>query len=996
MAGLRLAIDPTGMEAGGKKAEDALDAVKRKAVETEAATDKTGRKFTEAGDKASAAAPKVKVFGTEVGSVAGVAAKAGAALVALAGTFAASVSFRRFLDATVTNANAQAQLAAAIASTGGAAQRSVSQLNSHAAALQKLTTFGDEATNAAQGLLLTFTNIRGDTFDAATVAAQNLATAMRMDLSSAALQVGKALNDPILGMTALTRSGIQFSDAQKAAVRQMVETNNIAGAQAIILAELEKQFGGSAEAARNTLGGALKALGNAWGDVFEIGNEASDGLRLAVERLVTTISDPRFIASVQAIGTAMFDAAAVAARALAFVVDNADILAATLGLLAARQLPAVAAGFYAMATGAGAATVATGALAAALNLLPWVALATGAALVFRAYRNIGDTTGVTTAVTDRLKDAVEALDAASHAYATGGGEAARQTAIETARAMEADAAATLAAVEARLALAQESGANNPLFMDGASRPGGLLHDLRLQTAAANEALEGARRTLHALLMSGNGGGGTAAASVRDVTGAVDALTSAVAQLGGVKFGGFDVGSGNVALLSREMELLRRAQEGVIRQDAAAALRATLSAAQDLQTEIGLTATGMTRYHELLQAVRTADTFTDQARAIGDVMRFLDGATGGARSLDAEARQVYAALRDALGVTIKLSSAFDNMSLGAVAGQAAHLAAQLGISLDAANALNAAMNRNAGLPDGSARTTGLSFGVPSVGDPSMGDAPLGFGPLTPGAPKPRRVVHPMAPEAPAPAGRGGGAAQIDLTRQAYDALMASLDPVVRATQDFAAAQEVINAAMAAGHITVTDAAAAYDLARERFDDAVNSVRNGSYVWEQFQSAGASAIDRLIAGTGTLKEALGDMLKQMALAIANKRILAAGGTAVSSIGGLVMNAFAGLFDSGGTIGMGQFGIVGERGPEIVTSTGRGAVVTSRTETARQMGGQRAGGTVINIDARGAQMGVAEQIEDRLRAVVPQIVGQSAQTVRESWGAWQNEYDARGALA
>lgn len=228
----------------------------------------------------------------------------GAALVA---AFAA-VGLRNFISATVEANQVQAQLGAAIASTGGAAGRSIGQLNAHAAALQKITNYGDEVINSAQGILLTFTRIRGDQFNDATEAVLNVATAMNTDLKSAAIQVGKALNDPAQGMDALTRSGITFTESQKEMIKQLAASGDMIGAQTIILKELETQFGGSAWAARDELGGALQSLRNAWGDLFELGRERSEVLRLAIEKLITAISDPAFVNLVQTIGVGLVQA----------------------------------------------------------------------------------------------------------------------------------------------------------------------------------------------------------------------------------------------------------------------------------------------------------------------------------------------------------------------------------------------------------------------------------------------------------------------------------------------------------------------------------------------------------------------------------------------------------------------------------------------------------------------------------------------------------------
>lgn len=192
---------------------------------------------------------------------------------------------------TIEAEKVQAQLTAALKSTGGAAGQTVKMLNEHAAALQAVTTYGDEATNSAQAILLTFTKIQGDTFPKATEAVLDMATALQMDLKSAAIQVGKALNDPILGVTALGRAGVQFSEDQKAMIKTLVETGHTAEAQIIILRELETQFGGSATAARDTLGGALEALKNAFGDLLEgdTGSEGVRGTKKAIEDLTAVL-----------------------------------------------------------------------------------------------------------------------------------------------------------------------------------------------------------------------------------------------------------------------------------------------------------------------------------------------------------------------------------------------------------------------------------------------------------------------------------------------------------------------------------------------------------------------------------------------------------------------------------------------------------------------------------------------------------------------------------
>ena len=121
----------------------------------------------------------------------------------------------------------------------------------------------DEVIQSGENVLLTFKNIHNevgkgnDIFNQATKATLDFSVAMGKDLPSAAIMVGKALNDPIKGLTALGRAGVQFTKSQVAMIKKMVKAGDVAGAQKLILRELEDQFGGSAKAAGETLAGRI-------------------------------------------------------------------------------------------------------------------------------------------------------------------------------------------------------------------------------------------------------------------------------------------------------------------------------------------------------------------------------------------------------------------------------------------------------------------------------------------------------------------------------------------------------------------------------------------------------------------------------------------------------------------------------------------------------------------------------------------------------------------
>jgi hypothetical protein len=162
-----------------------------------------------------------------------------------------------------------AQTNAVLKSTGGIAGVTGQQVTNLATRMQDLTTFSDEEVRSAENLLLTFTRISSDIFPQTTEAVLDVATALGKDLNSSAIMVGKALNDPILGLTALGRAGVQFTEQQKEQIKVLVESNRTLEAQKIILGELNTQMGGSARAAATTFAGQMKQLGNELNDVLE-------------------------------------------------------------------------------------------------------------------------------------------------------------------------------------------------------------------------------------------------------------------------------------------------------------------------------------------------------------------------------------------------------------------------------------------------------------------------------------------------------------------------------------------------------------------------------------------------------------------------------------------------------------------------------------------------------------------------------------------------------
>jgi phage-related protein len=201
--------------------------------------------------------PDTKGFDDEarskIGGALGTLAKVGTA--AFAGLTVAAIGFGKTAVSEGAEAAQMAgQTAAAIKSTGGAAKVTADQVAELSGRLGDLAGVDDEAVQKGENLLLTFTNIKNeagagnDIFNQASLQMVNLAARMGTDAAGGAIQLGKALNDPVKGVTALQRVGVSFTDQQKQQIAAMVAAGNVMGAQKIILAELNTEFGGSAEA----------------------------------------------------------------------------------------------------------------------------------------------------------------------------------------------------------------------------------------------------------------------------------------------------------------------------------------------------------------------------------------------------------------------------------------------------------------------------------------------------------------------------------------------------------------------------------------------------------------------------------------------------------------------------------------------------------------------------------------------------------------------------
>ncbi len=238
---LGLSLDASKVLTARDKANRALDSISRSSKKTQASV-----------------SALQKGFGRLLGAAG-----------ALVGIAALTRGFRAMVSAVKAGEQSAAKLDAVLKATGFSAGRTAEQINRLGKEMARTTLFDDDAIRDTSAVLATFRKVQGDVFNDAIGLIADMATVLGTDLKSAALQVGKVLQDPVARIGEMSRAGITFTKAQKDMVRAMVEVGDTAGAQGIILNELRMEFGGAAAAANVGLSGAIRQTTKSWDDFLE-------------------------------------------------------------------------------------------------------------------------------------------------------------------------------------------------------------------------------------------------------------------------------------------------------------------------------------------------------------------------------------------------------------------------------------------------------------------------------------------------------------------------------------------------------------------------------------------------------------------------------------------------------------------------------------------------------------------------------------------------------
>jgi hypothetical protein len=257
------------LEANAKGLKQQVDSSKKKLQQFQKTTKgvSSGQKrFQEnlrntAGAIAAVQGPLGPVAG-RISSIGAIIGRVNPLTLGLLGAFTlAGVAFGKFVSAGAKAESQALKLEAILKATGGAAQQTSSDIENLAQSIGINTLASVQGARDAAGVLLTFKSISGDTFGEVLKLSQDLAAVGFGSINTAALQLGKALEEPEIGLSALRRVGVSFSEQQKEQIKVLSLTGRQAEAQALIIKALKEQVGGAGAGAAGGLAGAFDTLG---------------------------------------------------------------------------------------------------------------------------------------------------------------------------------------------------------------------------------------------------------------------------------------------------------------------------------------------------------------------------------------------------------------------------------------------------------------------------------------------------------------------------------------------------------------------------------------------------------------------------------------------------------------------------------------------------------------------------------------------------------------
>ena len=254
--------------ANAQKFKSNIDKATQSMKKVDTATTKTGKGTKKLSSIFQNTAGSIAAVQGPLGPVAGRISAIGAIigrvnplmLVFTAGMVGIGLAITKTVSAISNLEVQQGKLNALLKATGNAAGLVGRDIEIMAEAIGKGTLASVQGARDAAGVLLTFKSITGETFKETLKLTQDLAAVGFGSMKTAALQLGKALEEPEIGLSALRRVGVSFTEQQKEQIKVLAMTGRQMEAQAIIIKTLKEQVGGAGEGAAGGLAGAYDTL----------------------------------------------------------------------------------------------------------------------------------------------------------------------------------------------------------------------------------------------------------------------------------------------------------------------------------------------------------------------------------------------------------------------------------------------------------------------------------------------------------------------------------------------------------------------------------------------------------------------------------------------------------------------------------------------------------------------------------------------------------------
>lgn len=197
---------------------------------------------------------------------------------------------KQLIQANLEAEASQKKVEEAVRRYGSTSGVTADQIDEVAQSISRLSGLDDELIADAEALALKYNRITTDIFPRFSQVAVDMAVATGDQLPAAFEKAAKIVNQPLRGLTLLSREGYAVSKSQSEMVKSLVKSNDILGAQNVMLDILESQYEGAAAAARDSMTGAVQALSTAWENFLErVGQDNMGPIRQALESIISLL-----------------------------------------------------------------------------------------------------------------------------------------------------------------------------------------------------------------------------------------------------------------------------------------------------------------------------------------------------------------------------------------------------------------------------------------------------------------------------------------------------------------------------------------------------------------------------------------------------------------------------------------------------------------------------------------------------------------------------------